>query len=92
MFYLMSIKQWCEAMIYNNGCLFTANIVKVSQQVQSDHPDKPMGRIPEHLLNVIGYWLQDCQGKMVTTGKNFVSLVGLYAQIFVCINLPQWQF
>ena len=56
--------------------LFT-DIVKVSQHVQSDHPDKPLGRIPWHLLrmrfNVIGYWLKEWQGKMVTTRENSVS-------------------
>ena len=54
-----------------------ADIVKVFQHVQSGHPDKPLGRIPQHLLrmrfNVIGYWPKKWQGKMVTTRRNSVS-------------------
>ena len=73
MFYQMSIKQCYEEMIYNNDCWPVDNIVKVSQHVQSDHPDKPLGRIDWHLLrmhfNVIGFWLKKWQGKMVTTNN-----------------------
>ena len=82
MFYQMSIKQFCEAMIYNNDCLLFADIVMVPQHMQSDHPDKPLGRIPRQLLrmrvDVICYWLKKWQGKVVTTIEHAVACTVLW--------------
>ena len=49
----ISIKRFCEAVAYNNYCLPVADIVKVSQHVQSGHPDKPLGRILDTCENAL---------------------------------------
>ena len=93
MFYQMSIRQCYAPIIYNNDCLPVADIVKVSHHVQSGHPDKPLGRIPWHLLrmcfNVIGYWLEVWQGKMVIL--NYVVAV-LYVQVLRISNYRNDSF
>ena len=59
-------------MIYNHDCLLVADIVKVFHHVQSGHPDKPLGTLTQAEC-VIGYWLTEWQGMMVTTIENSVS-------------------
>ena len=35
-----------QTVVWSNDCLLVADIVKVSQHMQSGHPDKLFGRIP----------------------------------------------
>ena len=64
------MKRWSTTMIVCWYCQGFSTCDKLSSK-------QPLGRIPWHLLrmcfNVIGYWLAEWQGKMVTTKKNSVT-------------------